>query len=492
MQANGIPVVALFDTGAGMSIMSSKFFRSIVNKPKVFKYNKKVRSAGVDTLVPIGECYVELKIGKRVLKDRVIIIKYLNKDYIIVVAIQHANKMLTGFSMLGRHFISLNGEMIVQSVSLITTHPILKCKSRTCLKAYAVTFITVQTPPNLDPYKLYECGEKLQLPEGVITLEVQHKFNHKMPLELKIPLLNTNKRDVCITKNTTIVTLQATNKVQDICSFQWRKWDDTQETVMPEAAHPEETKHSHKGLLPPMPETSLQIEANKEDHQRVKMLEAYVPEEAKEKLKTLLKGDYNDIVSKSATDIGRTNLIELDIPTEGPCVSCWPYSIPLKYRDFVDEEIQQLEEMQVSYPGPCPTGPTQSKKPTPQDPKSPNKKQFNLRLCINYRKLNSQIITARQVKSNGTLGKVVASYPLPTIDTLLARFKDCKYFSTLDLKSGYYHIKLTKETSAKTAFVTDKGKWQSHSLPFRINLGPSAFSYVLGTTLPGICTKLPG
>ena len=85
------------------------------------------------------------------------------------------------------------------------------------------------------------------------------------------------------------------------------------------------------------------------------------------------------------------------------------------------------------------------KKPAPQDPKSSSKKQFNLRLCIDYRRLNSQIITVRQVRSNGTLGKLVASYPLPTIDMLLAWFKDCKYFLTLNLRSGYYHIKLTKE-----------------------------------------------
>ena len=90
---------------------------------------------------------------------------------------------------------------------------------------------------------------------------------------------------------------------------------------------------------------------------------------------------------------------------------------------------------------------------------------------------------ARQVKSNGTLGKVVASYPLPTLDKLLGGFKDCKYFSTLNLRSGYYHIKLTKEALAKMALLTDKGKWQFHSLPFGINLGPSAFRYVLGTTL---------
>ena len=189
---------------------------------------------------------------------------------------------------------------------------------------------------------------------------------------------------------------------------------------------------------------------------------------------------------KSATDIGRTNLIELDIPTEGPCISCQPYSIPLKYRDFVDEEIQQLEDAGIksmsmsNWASPILVVP---KKSTPQDPKSPNKKQFNLRLCIDYRKLNSQIIMARQTKSHGTLGKVVASYPLPTINTLLARFKGCKYLSTLNLRSGYYHSKLTKEASVKMTFVTDKGKWQFNSLPFRINLGPSAFSYVLGTTL---------
>ena len=144
--------------------------------------------------------------------------------------------MSTGFSMSGRHFIALDGEMIVQSVSMITTQPILKCKSRTCLKVHAVTIIAVQTQPNLEQHKLYECGEKLQLPEGVIPLEAQHKLRHKMPVELKIPLLNTNDRDVFITKNTAIMTLQATDKIQEAGSFKWRKLDDTQEHTALEVA----------------------------------------------------------------------------------------------------------------------------------------------------------------------------------------------------------------------------------------------------------------
>ena len=109
--------------------------------------------------------------------------------------------------------------------------------------------------------------------------------------------------------------------------------------------------------------------------------------------------------------------------------------------------------------------------------------KFNLQLCIDYRKLNSQIQTACKTKADGSLGKVISNYPLPTIDSILAHFDGCKFFSTIDLRSGYYHIHLTKETVEKTAFVTDKGKWIFHLLPFGINIVPSLFSYVLGKVL---------
>ena len=81
------------------------------------------------------------------------------------------------------------------------------------------------------------------------------------------------------------------------------------------------------------------------------------------------------------------------------------------------------------------------------------------------------------------MDKVISNYPLPTIDNLLARFKECKFFSTMDLWSGYYHIQLIKEAAEKTGFVMDKGKWIFHSLPFGSNIGPAAFSYVLGKIL---------
>ena len=73
------------------------------------------------------------------------------------------------------------------------------------------------------------------------------------------------------------------------------------------------------------------------------------------------------------------------------------------------------------------------KKPDLNASNTKDNKQFNLRLCINYCKLNNRILTVRQISVDGKLGKVVANYCLPTIDNLLACFKECKYFSTLDL-----------------------------------------------------------
>ena len=111
-----------------------------------------------------------------------------------------------------------------------------------------------------------------------------------------------------------------------------------------------------------------------------------------------------------------------------------------------------------------------------------------MQLCTDYRKLSTQIQTAHQIKADGSVGKVISNYPLFIIDSIPVCFNGCKFLSTIDLRSGYYHIHLTKEAAEKTAFVTDKCKWIFHSLPFGINIDPSAFSYVLGKVLTQ-CTE---
>ena len=96
--------------------------------------------------------------------------------------------------------------------------------------------------------------------------------------------------------------------------------------------------------MPEIPDTAnLQLECNTNNIPK-SIPDADVLEIARMRLQQLLDIKYNSIVSKSAADISRTNLIELDIPTEGPPVASKFYTVPLKYREFVEHEIKQLEE----------------------------------------------------------------------------------------------------------------------------------------------------
>ena len=154
------------------------------------------------------------------------------------------------------------------------------------------------------------------------------------------------------------------------------------------------------------------------------------------------------IISKSSADFGRTNLVEMDLPTMGLPVASKPYTIPLKYNSFIDEEIKLLEDVGcISKSISNWAAPTciVKKKPDPSQPK-----KLQLTMCIDYRKVNQSQITAH----NSNNGKVVSIFPLPRIQELLSRLIHCKYFSSLDLPLGYYHISLREDAKKKTVFVT--------------------------------------
>ena len=58
-------------------------------------------------------------------------------------------------------------------------------------------------------------------------------------------------------------------------------------------------------------------------------------------------------------------------------------------------------------------------------------------------------------------------------------------FSTIDLQSGYYHIGLTRESRAKSAFVVPMGKWQFKHMPFGLSQAPAYFQLLIDKVLMG-------
>ena len=139
----------------------------------------------------------------------------------------------------------------------------------------------------------------------------------------------------------------------------------------------------------------------------------------------MLEAKFTSILSKSSTDVGRTNLHTVDLQvSNGSPVFVKQYTIPLKYQSFVDEETKWLEEAGLisrslsNWSAPCMVIPKM------QDTDKPN--EIQLRMVIDYRQLSKRILTSRAPDRNGKVGKVVSNYPIPTIESLLARLEECK------------------------------------------------------------------
>ena len=68
---------------------------------------------------------------------------------------------------------------------------------------------------------------------------------------------------------------------------------------------------------------------------------------------------------------------------------------------------------------------------------------------------------------------------LPKIDDLFVLLKRARYFTALDLQSGYYHMKLDTEFIPKRAFMAVFGKFEFLRLPFSLFQGPDFFIHLI-------------
>ena len=97
------------------------------------------------------------------------------------------------------------------------------------------------------------------------------------------------------------------------------------------------------------------------------------------------------------------------------------------------------------------------------------KKDGSSRLCVDYRALNQITVKNR--------------YALPRIDDLMDQLQGARYFSKIDLRSGYHQVPIAPDDVPKTAFRTRYGHYEFRVLPFGLTNAPATFMRLIHDVL---------
>ena len=164
---------------------------------------------------------------------------------------------------------------------------------------------------------------------------------------------------------------------------------------------------------------------------------------------------------------GRTEAVmhEIDTGSTRP-IRCNPRKLSPKKIKIQQELVDKmLEEGQIEHSVSAWSAPTVLV----------TKKDGTTRFCVDYRRLNDK------TKKD--------AFPLPRIDDSLNSLSGQAWFSTLDLASGYWQVRLSEDAKPKTAFATHSGLFQFAVMPFGLCNAPATFERLMSQVMRGLHWK---
>ena len=190
-------------------------------------------------------------------------------------------------------------------------------------------------------------------------------------------------------------------------------------------------------------------------------------EEEKEKWRAFLF-EYSHLFALDKSELGPTNIITHSIDTgDHPPIRQPVRRTPFALRQRVDDLVQEMLNQGVIQP---------SQSPWASPIVLVKKRDGDTRFCVDYRKLNS--CTRKHV------------FLLPRIDNTLDLLSQSAYFTTLNLASGYWQVRMDEGSQEKTAFTTYSGLYEFNMMPFRLCNAPATFQRLMETILTRLTGKI--
>lgn len=186
-------------------------------------------------------------------------------------------------------------------------------------------------------------------------------------------------------------------------------------------------------------------------------------------LKVGLPSTHSSSVSKiesSTKAFPKMKGIKLNIPIDRtvPPVIQPLRRCPIPMLEKVEQKLNELQEMDII---------ERVMKPTSWvSPLVPIlKENGDLRLCIDMRRANQAIQRL--------------NHPLPVFEDLIARFRNARFFTSLDIKQAFHQVELSEDCRDVTTFITNWGLYRYKRLLFGINCAPELFQNLMESILGG-------